>query len=815
MRILALALAGGLLLADATISLKEGWQLVGAPTKLQSMELLDNEHVVIVWSYDSASQQWRGFSPDANLTQRMADQGIATLQTLEPWQAVWVESAEAWDLEIVMDGMPSAKQNDVISLKTGWNLVALPQDVIVPDDFFGDALVWKYTTDGQWQASDAALDFPSIDAIAVSEGVWVKSATDREIDVGETLSKLRTFTTEAEMLDYIRTMMQLSGYDYYPVVFDEVSDDAQDPAVDDATDTNVQEAGVDEGDILKHDGTYIYSIDNRNMQIVITSFAELVNQSYSPLATIDLTDRQILTMYLHDDRLAVVTGNNYYYDYYAASRDVYSPYYDESTFRLHIYDVSDIHAITPVATYEIDGNYEESRMIDGELFLISQFYPTVQYEYPPQYVETICTTLDQDDIWATCSMTCIPGQECVEECQTGEDYEAWFDNDCNRYNYDETGAWFYDYDNPVIVSEDLIPEIVKDEGTATALVTPEAFYAPIKLDQRANLTSISRFAVADGSRRQTLSFLGNTHTYYASPEALYLVSSEYPLYFDYMHYQEQQMIYKFGLGDPMRYIGRGFVPGRMLSQFSMGEKGDYLRVATTSGWAWWGEGGTSNAVYTMKVADETLAVVGTLDGLGHENETIRAVRFTGDRGYVVTFEQTDPLYTLDLSDPANPKSVGELEIPGFSTYLHVVDENRVLSIGRNADAEGNPQELQFQLFDVSDFSAPKLADRLRIGDGYTYSEAEYNHRAFTYRASDTTFGVPYRTYDNQTGIEDEHFGVYRLNGLGITALQTLSAPSSDWGNAGRGLIFDVEQQTYAALLKGANMMCESIETEGE
>ena len=121
---------------------------------------------------------------------------------------------------------------------------------------------------------------------------------------------------------------------------------------------------------------------------------------------------------------------------------------------------------------------------------------------------------------------------------------------------------------------------------------------------------------------------------------------------------------------------------------------------------------------------------GTVDGLG-KGERIYAVRFMGDAGYVVTFRETDPLYTLDLSDPDAPRVRGELKIPGYSAYLHPVGDGLLLGIGQDADEEtGRVQGLQISLFDVSDLARPARLQQRRLGDRFSSSAVEWNHHAF-------------------------------------------------------------------------------------
>jgi len=841
--IMMLILAISLMFANGTIQMKEGWQLIGVPTTLDVKKSFNNKSVDITWGFNALNQSWMGYSPDSKIVK-----GYDELTTLEPFQALWVRSKDDWKLQYTTEESLKTPKNSTITLEKGWNLVSIPQQIVVSDKFFGKDLVWKYADDKKWSVNDSSFGFPSIETIKQSEGLWVKSDEAKSVNIDEQGSKLDTFESRESMLSYIRKMIEMNKYyigNYYTL--GGIADSAIAPTTatpeatpspskaTDATTTNLQEAGVDEGDILKHDGRYIFSVDNTNSKIVVTSFENIAKKIYTPIESIDFSNKNIVSIYLQDSRLTVVSNSLNLFIYgdpvlETKSRLSILPQ-NSGSLKLEIFDVTNIHNITSIATHTVDGYYQDSRLINGELYLISQFSPTIEYEYKKLYVQTQCTELDRNEIYASCTSvepvaetpvddnatsTLIAGDRDnipKRDCKYGKDYTQWMDNSCYQYNYDDSGAWKYDYDNPIVVGENLVPKITSETSGSkieNELISHNKFYAPSKLNQRANITSLSHFSTKSGKFIGNSSFLGNTHTYYASLSSLYLVSSEYPLYYDYVHYRDQQMIYKFSFDSNLSYMGRGFVDGRMLNQFSMSEKDDYLRVATTSGWSWFNGGETTNSVYTLKQVDTSLKVDGKLTGLGHKGETIRAVRFIGNRGFVVTFKQTDPLYTLDLSNPKEPKVVGELSIPGFSNYLHPIDENRVLSIGRNADVDGRARELQFQLFDISDFSNPLLADKIQIGDANSYSEAEYNHKAFSYRGSDLMFGVPYRDYSKESGLSSEHFGLYQINGLSIDSKRTIDSNSSKWGDVGRGLIFDLNNTTYGALLKGSNIMCENI-----
>lgn len=189
-------------------------------------------------------------------------------------------------------------------------------------------------------------------------------------------------------------------------------------------------------------------------------------------------------------------------------------------------------------------------------------------------------------------------------------------------------------------------------------------------------------------------------------------------------------IHAFDIRDPRTatYVASGEVDGTLLNQFAMSEHDGHLRVATTLPFGADGTSESESAVTVLARDGDRLQSVGHVAGLGR-TERIYAVRFLGPVGYVVTFRETDPLYTLDLSDPTAPRVVGELKIPGYSAYLHPIAEGRLLGVGQDATDSGQRLGTQASLFDVSDLAAPERLDQLSLGET-AQSEAEYDHHAF-------------------------------------------------------------------------------------
>lgn len=194
---------------------------------------------------------------------------------------------------------------------------------------------------------------------------------------------------------------------------------------------------------------------------------------------------------------------------------------------------------------------------------------------------------------------------------------------------------------------------------------------------------------------------------------------------------EQTMIVKLDARN-LQTIANGGVPGTLLGQFSMDEYNGNLRVATTFGqqWTQFGQGISASDVYVL---DENLRQRGAVTDLG-TGERIYAVRFLGDKGYVVTFKQVDPFYILDLSNPSAPQKTGELKIPGYSSYLHPLGKNKVVGVGK----ENN--QIKISLFDVSDDTAPKELSKYQL-DEY-WSELLSTHHAFLLDEKHQVFFMP-------------------------------------------------------------------------
>ena len=253
-----------------------------------------------------------------------------------------------------------------------------------------------------------------------------------------------------------------------------------------------------------------------------------------------------------------------------------------------------------------------------------------------------------------------------------------------------------------------------------SLVECDRVVAPTEVDS-AETTVVLAFDAERGlGEWDAAGVVGAASAVYASRDSLYVAIPRW--------FEDETQIHRWDFSDAgsPTYRGAAEVNGHLINQFAISEFDGHLRVASTR----FDRVGTSSELTVFTVGDDTLQELASLQGLG-PNERIYAVRFLGDRAYVVTFRQIDPLFIIDLSDPAEPRVTGELKIPGFSAYLHPLGDGLLLGVGQDADPRtGRPLGPQVTLFDVSDPAAPTSLGRVALSSAST--SPTFGHRGFTY-----------------------------------------------------------------------------------
>jgi hypothetical protein len=286
---------------------------------------------------------------------------------------------------------------------------------------------------------------------------------------------------------------------------------------------------------------------------------------------------------------------------------------------------------------------------------------------------------------------------------------------------------------------------------------------------------------------ETDAVLGDGDIVYASPSSLYVATQRWsgrpvrglpsrPARLD-------TALHKFDISpaDRTAYRASGTVPGYLLNQWSLSEHEGVLRVASTQFPNWWEGRAGESTVTALRERSGGLVEAGRVSGLGR-GERIFGVRFIGDVGYVVTFRQTDPLYTIDLSRPESPKLLGELKIPGYSAYLHPLGANLLLGLGQDATDIGGTTGTQLSVFDVSDLKKPTRLHHRTIDGGV--SEAETDHHAFLYWPRSKLAVVPLETY-SRAGREFDGVIGFRIGRDGLHEAGRISHGSGTYSDANR------------------------------
>lgn len=472
------------------------------------------------------------------------------------------------------------------------------------------------------------------------------------------------------------------------------------------TGTNNQVQGVDEADFVKNDGNHIYIAQNGVLRIIDSWPADQTHQV--SMTTLPGTPRKLL---VNGDALLVYTaigdGNGQEECTYGYSCQFSG---DGTATQLLAYDISNRAAPRLVRTIDLSGSLIAGRMIGSAIHtVVSQ--PSALMPAVETFPYEVCN-------------------EQLSPLQAASKFEAL--RETNRIAI-----------MAATLDPTKLPAITDSNNPVPPAQACGAFYASPVADGT-SFTSVVSFDLAELGQISSATIVSQPGAVYASQDALYLaVSHTNPYGGDPT--VERSAIHKFGISDRARdthYQASGYVRGHALSQFAMDEKDGNLRMATTSGYAP-SDDAESQITILHRVGDR-LNTIGSILHIA-PTEDIRAVRFDGDMGFVVTFKKTDPLFVFDLSNPTNPRTLGELKIPGFSTYMHMLDATHLLTIGYDADDHGDFayfDGVMLQIFDVSDPSNPRKVHDHIIGSRGSSSEALTNHLAFTWYPEENLLAVP-------------------------------------------------------------------------
>jgi len=578
--------------------------------------------------------------------------------------------------------------------------------------------------------------------------------------------------------------------------------------------TNNQESGVDEADFLKTDGFHIYMLNGQ--LLLIMGVPEFGNLTLESNLTIEGNPTQMM---LDGDRLLIASSINYWN--LQPDSDLRELMYDDSDthtrardlVKYTVVDISDRSSPTMERELYIEGNYQTARMVDGTVRSITHLW--TYFDGVRSWVEL------PSDYWS---------EEDIEERM-----DLWNQSLNQTINHNER-----------IISnltlDDFVPHIYEFESgnLKTHAISKDqcSEFAASSDSAGRGFTSIMSIKMLNDEVSIEVDHITSSWSHvYSSEDTLVLAepANDWWWFWRNSGWDDATNIHSFDISDANQtiYLASGRVNGTVQDQFSLSEHQGSIRVASTTDlWGrWWlstevdeaGEPvwtGPSNQVTILQDDGEgDLSRVGFIGGIA-EGETIWSARFVGDRGYLVTFMNIDPLWVIDLSDPTNPTILGELEVPGVSTYIHPIDENSLLTIGIAGGEDGlglDWSTTQVSLFDVSDTSKPKLSDTIPLSPAFTdencdtitdcgwswsNSEATYEHKAFTYWAPDSLLAVPLSTYRyvyDEVEIDGRvysHYGYQYVSMLKTIHVDTQNGTLSNHGEVNHSAFYNDEELSY-------------------
>lgn len=493
--------------------------------------------------------------------------------------------------------------------------------------------------------------------------------------------------------------------------------------------TNNQVAGIDEADIVKTDGKWIYTLNQNQNKIFIVSAngkdSAVTGEIQLPMPKEDDTYwRSYEEMMLYGDKLYVLGSYNDW------SKD--SDGMDNQCTIVEVYDLGDRTAPKHAGTLKQQGSYRTARLVDDMLVIVSDYRMWYIYRYDMNDAKSYCPRIEANGT----ESVLVPGDIYVnpESDENGFTVVTTV-NAADGKEFDSHKAVLGGCNTVYCNGSDLLIASTEWKSEQGEEQTNEEGKHFVKITS-GETTNLFRFTITDGKIEAAASTKLN---------------------------------------------------GSLLNQFSMDAYNGYYRLVVTrsdSEETIWTDGidtydWSNSSDCELYVLDGDLNVVGKLENLA-KDERVQSVRFMGDAAYFVTFRQVDPLFSVDLSDPQNPTVLSKLKIPGFSAYLHPFGEGKLLGIGYDADEEhGWTENVKLSMFDISDPANVTEAFKLSVKD-VNYTSVQYNHKVVFVDVKTGTVAFP----------ADNVYLVFRVEGDSFKQIGTIKTDSESWFGDARGLFVD-------------------------
>ncbi|MFC3210612.1 beta-propeller domain-containing protein [Planomicrobium okeanokoites] len=584
------------------------------------------------------------------------------------------------------------------------------------------------------------------------KGKFLKSLASSQVEFS-VQEEITALSNEEELKAYFKQLLELQKNNERYGAFGEgsgmateesaASDSAGSGESGNHSSTNNQVEGVDEADLVKTDGSYIYSISDSRVLITDARNPDDLTEGAELLLEPEMYPQQL---FLSEDIL-VVMGSQYGVAPMEGKVDAeIAPHISLTS--VILYDISDPASPRLLRKVGTEGNLNGARLTDGILYYVTNNYP---------------------DIWM------------MEE---EDDVEL----------------------RPMIFDS-------KNGNKFSALPYDRISILPGTMEGSYSIVSAIDLSDPEENEVSTEGFLGGSEQLYMTKENLYLTASAYVPMDEEETEDNMSMdiwipqlanteIFKFALEKTdITFLASTEVKGSLLNQFSMDEYNGFFRIVTTEGVAWDEASPSKNHLFIM---DGGMEQVGSVEDLA-KGERIYSARFMGDKAYMVTFKETDPLFVIDVAVPSSPQVLGELKIPGFSNYLHPLGEDHLIGFGSDTKVESSKEGearvvtggMKISLFDVSDFSNPVEKDTEVIGGQGTSSALQYDHKALFTHQEKSLFGFPVSLYSETNGdyieFEGEGAMIYTITPEGIEQTADLvkesSAQYEDWNSSIQRIIY--------------------------
>ena len=434
----------------------------------------------------------------------------------------------------------------------------------------------------------------------------------------------------------------------------------------DYSDTNLLVEGVDEGDVVKTDGSYIYVLkSSRTVEIYRAEAGEI-----TAAATVqpETGDAQISyqDMYVDGDRM-ILAGNIFQSQMSQEAADMYRMDSDTRTVA-DVYDISDPENPEFLGRTTRDGQYITSRKTGNHLYIFSEYAASLETMATAESPEMFLPCTQEDQL--------IPPEDLYAP---SDGLEAW--DSCEYLLMTSV-----DLGNPEEIQDQ---KAVLNGGWQVSVTLDSIYLRYIHWDSAETTTDLVRFAYEDGD---------------------------------------------------FQAVAGVTLAGELTDEYALNEQDGYLRLLLSG----WDGNQQTNYVYVL---NDQMQVTGQIDGLA-PGEMIYSARFMGDIGYFVTYRNVDPLFAVDLSDPENPRIIGQLKVTGFSDYLHFYGEDRLLGIGWETNPEtGEQTGLKLSMFDISDPENITEIHKLVI-EGVDYCPAMNQYKAFLVDPEKNVIGFSTELYDD-------------------------------------------------------------------